>query len=123
MLKKQRGIEAEILDQLRLGRQAGGIARLPIAEAKKKLLHEAFRSAPAAPAEAWIGTHAPARGESSGGREIPEASQSSQSAEARRGAERPAGYASQRAVKATSMSTHGCSPLVACASWSSCALR
>ena len=77
-LKKQRGMESEILDQYGWVDKPGGVARLPIAEAKKKLLHDGLPFRAGGPAEAWIGTHAPAVGESSGGREIPGASQSSQ---------------------------------------------
>ena len=40
MLKKQRALEAETLEHYGWVDQKGGIARLPIAEAKKKLLHD-----------------------------------------------------------------------------------
>ena len=78
MLKKQRSIESETLDEYGWVDKPGGVARLPIAEAKKKLLHEGLPYRAGAPEEAWIGTHAQARGESSGGRQIPGAAPSSQ---------------------------------------------
>jgi hypothetical protein len=78
VLEKQRGLEAATLEQYGWVDQAKGVARIPIAEAKKKLLHDASLPVRAdAPSDAWIGTRAAARGESSGGRAIPGAPQKS----------------------------------------------
>ena len=71
MLKKQRAIEAETLEHYGWVDQKGGIARLPIAEAKKKLLHDGLPSRTDGAVDAWLGTSAAAGGESSGGRRIP----------------------------------------------------
>lgn len=70
-LKKQRDMEAATLEQYGWVDQPGGVARLPIAEAKKRLLHNGLPVRADAPTDPWIGTHAAARGESSGGRAIP----------------------------------------------------
>jgi hypothetical protein len=78
VLRKQRAIESETLDEYGWVDRPGGVARLPIDEAKKKLLHEGLPVRAGAPADPWLGTHAPARGESSGGRESPGAGPSSQ---------------------------------------------
>ena len=71
MLQKQRQVEAETLERYGWVAQPGGAARLPIAEAKKKLLHDGLPTRADAATDPWIGTHAAARGESSGGRNIP----------------------------------------------------
>ncbi len=71
VLEKQRAIEAETLDTYGWVDQPGGVARVPIADAKKRLLHNGLPVRTDGPAEPWMGTHAPARGESSGGRTIP----------------------------------------------------
>ena len=71
MLKKQRALEAETLEHYGWVDQKGGIARLPIAEAKKKLLHDGLPSRTDGAVDAWLGTSAAAGGESSGGRRIP----------------------------------------------------
>jgi hypothetical protein len=71
VLKKQRKLEAETLEHYGWVDQKGGIARLPIAEAKKKLLHDGIPSRADGGADAWMGTSAAASGESSGGRGIP----------------------------------------------------
>jgi hypothetical protein len=77
VLKKQRELEAETLEHYGWVDQKGGIARLPIAEAKKKLLHDGIPSRTDGGADAWMGTSAAAGGESSGGRGIPIRSQQS----------------------------------------------
>jgi len=69
-LKKHREFEAQTLGDYGWIDQKGGIARLPIAEAKKKLLHDGVAARPDG-ADAWMGTSAAANGESSGGRGIP----------------------------------------------------
>ena len=71
VLKKQQDMEATALEQYGWVDQPGGAARLPIAEAKKRLLHDGLPVRPDAPPDPWMGTHAAARGESSGGRTIP----------------------------------------------------
>lgn len=71
VLRKHRQMEAAILEQYGWVDQPGGVARLPIAEAKKRLLHDGLAVRADAPSDPWIGTHAAARGESSSGRAIP----------------------------------------------------
>ena len=71
VLKKQRAMEAETLDHYAWVDEKSGVARLPIEEAKKKLLHDGLPARVDAPAEPWLGTRAAARGEASGGRTIP----------------------------------------------------
>jgi hypothetical protein len=72
VLQKQRDLEAKMLEHYGWVDQKSGIARLPIDEAKKKLLHDARLPVRAdASTDVWIGTRAAARGESSGGRDIP----------------------------------------------------
>lgn len=69
-LAKFRAEETKTLDGYGWVDQTGGVARIPVAEAKKLLVQRglAVRSAAAEPQE---GTHAPAMGEASGGRSIP----------------------------------------------------
>lgn len=71
MLQKQRAIEAETLGQYGWTDQASGVARIPIEDAKKLLLHNGLPVRGDGAADAWLGTHAPAGGESSSGRNIP----------------------------------------------------
>jgi len=70
-LKKQRKVEAEALGKYGWVDQATGVAHVPIDEAKKLLLHKGLPVRAGAPTDAWMGTHSPARGESSSGRAIP----------------------------------------------------
>jgi len=70
-LRKQRGMEADVLGKYGWVDQATGLARVPIDEAKKLLLHKGLPVRAGAPTDAWMGTHSPARGESSSGRAIP----------------------------------------------------
>jgi hypothetical protein len=69
-LAKFRAEEAKALDGYGWVNQQGGVAHIPIAEAKKLLVQQGLptRSGAADPLE---GTHAPATGEASGGRTIP----------------------------------------------------
>jgi hypothetical protein len=71
MLEKHRKTEAEILGKYGWVDQAAGVARLPIDEAKKLLLHKGLPIRPGVATEPWMGTHSPAYGESSSGRAIP----------------------------------------------------
>lgn len=73
VLQKQREMEAQTLAEYAWVDQAAGVARLPIAEAKKLLLHKGLPVRADAPTDPWIGTRStgPARGESSSGRTIP----------------------------------------------------
>ena len=75
VLKKQQDMEATALKQYGWVDQPGGAARLPIAEAKKRLLHNGLPVRSGAPLDPWMGTHAATRGESSSGRAIPVKSQ------------------------------------------------
>lgn len=70
-LELHRATEAEILDKYGWVDQATGVARVPIQDAKTLLLHKGLPVRAGAPTDAWIGTHAPTRGESSSGRAIP----------------------------------------------------
>ncbi len=69
-LAKYRAEDEKALDGYGWVNQLGGVTHIPIAEAKKLLAQRGLptRSGPADPLE---GTHAPARGEASGGRTIP----------------------------------------------------
>ena len=71
-LHKQREMEARALAEYGWIDQAGGVARLPIAEAKKKLLHDGLPVRADAPTDPSLGTRwsGPARGESSSGRVV-----------------------------------------------------
>ena len=71
VLQKHRDMESEALQKYGWVDKPGGTARLPIAEAKKKLLHDGLPTRADGPEEAWLGTYSAARGESSGGRSIP----------------------------------------------------
>lgn len=70
VLAKYRAEEAKALDGYGWVDQRGGVAHIPVAEAKKLLVERGLpsRSAAADPLE---GTRAPAMGEASGGRTIP----------------------------------------------------
>ena len=70
VLKKQQDMEATALERYGWVDQPGGAARLPIAEAKKRLLHNGLPVRSDASPDPSMGTHAAARGESSGGRAI-----------------------------------------------------
>jgi hypothetical protein len=70
-LKKQRAMEAALLEKYGWVDEKAGVAHLPIAEAKKKLLHDGLPMRPDAPGDPSLGTRAAARGESSAGRMIP----------------------------------------------------
>jgi hypothetical protein len=71
MLQKQRSMEAETLGEYGWTDKASGVARIPIEDAKKLLLHKGIAVRSEAPPDAWLGTHSPASGESSSGRNIP----------------------------------------------------
>jgi hypothetical protein len=70
VLEKHHESEADVLEKYGWVDQAAGIARVPIDEAKKLLLHKGLPVRPGAAADPWVGTHSPAYGESSSGREI-----------------------------------------------------
>lgn len=69
-LQRVKSEEREVLEGYGWVDQQAGTARIPIDEAKKRLLEQGLpvRETPVDP---WMGTHAPARGESSSGRMIP----------------------------------------------------
>ena len=71
-LQKQREMEAKALAEYGWIDQAGGVARLPIAEAKKKLLHDGLPVRADAPTDPWLGSRwgGPTRGEYSSGRAV-----------------------------------------------------
>jgi hypothetical protein len=71
MLEKHRESEAALLEKYGWIDQAAGVARVPIEEAKKLLLHRGLPVRAGGAAEPWMGTHSPAYGESSSGRAIP----------------------------------------------------
>ena len=68
-LEKFREMEAKALETYGWVDQASGVAHIPIDEAKKKLLDRGL-PAKADGADEFMGTNAPAMGESSGGRTI-----------------------------------------------------
>ena len=72
VLHKQREMEAKTLAEYGWIDQAGGVARLPIAEAKKKLLHDGLPVRADAAADPWLGSRwgGPTRGEYSSGRNV-----------------------------------------------------
>ena len=72
VLHKLREMEAKTLAEYAWIDQASGRARLPIAEAKKKLLHDGLPVRADAPTDPWLGSRwgGPNRGESSSGRNI-----------------------------------------------------
>jgi len=63
--------EREALDGYGWIDQQNGVARIPIEEAKKRLLQQGLPVRADAPVEPWMGKHSAAGGESSGGRMIP----------------------------------------------------
>lgn len=71
VLQKLRKTEAATLGEYGWVDQKAGIARIPIAEAKKKLLHDGLTVRAGAPADPSLGTRSATRGESSSGRAIP----------------------------------------------------
>ena len=71
ILEKHHETEAEMLEKYGWVDQAAGVARVPIAEAKKLLLERGLPVRAGQPAEPWMGTHSPAYGEASSGRAIP----------------------------------------------------
>ena len=71
VLQKHRAMESDSLQKYGWVDKPGGAARLPIAEAKKKLLHDGLPTRADVSADAWLGTYSAARGESSSGRWIP----------------------------------------------------
>lgn len=70
-LEQVREQEGQVLQGYGWVDEKSGVARIPIDEAKKRLLEQGLPVRPDAVEDPWIGTHAPARGESSGGRAIP----------------------------------------------------
>ena len=72
VLAKQRAMEAESLTQYGWTDLTKTSVRIPIAEAKKKLLHDGLPTRADAPADGWLGTRwaGAARGEASSGRVI-----------------------------------------------------
>ena len=71
VLEKLRKSEDATLQQYGWVDQKAGIARIPIADAKKKLLHGGLTVRGDASTDPLLGTRAATRGESSGGRTIP----------------------------------------------------
>lgn len=69
-LAKFRAEEAATLEGYGWVDQTGGVARIPVEEAKKLLAGRGLPSRTGAPVSAEVGTHRPAYGESSGGRTI-----------------------------------------------------
>jgi hypothetical protein len=69
-LKKVRQMETETLEGYGWVDQGTGVARVPIADAKKLLLQRGLPVRAGAATDTLEGTHAPAMGESSGGRAI-----------------------------------------------------
>ena len=70
-LQTIRAEEAQILGGYGWVDQNAGTARIPIDEAKKRLLQQGLPVRGGAPIDPWMGTAAPAQGESSSGRQIP----------------------------------------------------
>ena len=71
VLRQLRQSEAEQLHDYGWVDQATGIARMPIEEAKKRILERGVPVRAGGAIDPWVGTHAPAFGESSSGRTIP----------------------------------------------------
>jgi hypothetical protein len=71
VLQKLRKTEAATLEQYGWVDQKSGVARIPIAEAKKKLLHGGLAVRGGVPVDPSLGTRSATRGESSSGRAIP----------------------------------------------------
>lgn len=69
-LRKFRAMEAKTLEGYGWIDEKAGVAHIPIDEAKKRLLERGLPVRAGAPLEDRAGTHAPAMGESSGGRSI-----------------------------------------------------
>jgi hypothetical protein len=69
-LEKFRATEMKSLEGYAWVNQQGGVARVPIAEAKKLILQRGLPVRAGAPPDPRLGTHAYAMGESSGGRTI-----------------------------------------------------
>ncbi len=67
-LAKFRATEAQTLEGYGWVDQPLGVARMPIAEAKKLLVERGLPVRAGAPLDSRVGTHAPAMGEASGGR-------------------------------------------------------
>lgn len=63
--------EREVLDGYGWVDQQSGVARIPIEEAKKRLLEQGLPTRADAQVEPWMGKYSAAQGESSGGRMIP----------------------------------------------------
>ena len=63
--------ERNVLDGYGWVDQQNGVARIPIDEAKKRLLQQGLPVRAGAPVEPWMGKYSAAHGESSGGRMIP----------------------------------------------------
>lgn len=70
-LAKFRAMETNTLEGYGWVDQPQGVARMPIAEAKKLIVERGLPVRPGAPPDPRTGTHAPAMGEASGGRNIP----------------------------------------------------
>lgn len=70
-LAKFRAAEAKMLEGYGWVDQPLGVARMPIGEAKKLILERGLPVRAGAPVDPGLGTHAPAMGEASGGRNIP----------------------------------------------------
>lgn len=64
--------EQQVLDGYGWMNGPGGVARIPIDEAKKRLLQQGLPVRAGAPVEPWMGKYSAAGGESSGGRMIPQ---------------------------------------------------
>ena len=70
-LAQFRAMEATTLEGYGWVDQPAGVARMPIAEAKKLIVERGLPVRAGAPPDPRVGTHAPAIGEASGGRNIP----------------------------------------------------
>ena len=70
ILGKQRAMEADVLGTYGWVDEKAGVARLPIAEAKKLIVTRGLPARAEAPADPTLGTRRAAYGESSGGRTI-----------------------------------------------------
>jgi hypothetical protein len=71
VLRQLRQNEAEQLHDYGWVDPSAGVARMPIEEAKKKILERGLPMRAGSHVDPWVGTHAPAFGESSSGRTIP----------------------------------------------------
>jgi hypothetical protein len=70
-LRTVKTAEQQVLEGYGWVDQQQGIARIPIEEAKKRLLEQGLPVRVGAPVEPWMGQYSAARGEASGGRMIP----------------------------------------------------